>query len=109
MSDLKKNIEQRNDPLKVVVKDGLLSISIGVETLGHAIEFAPSLERYDEESGDFQRPVITDADVFAKEIKNWLEHEEEDGSTAIHKMLDSVAQTAIEQGATGIKVTGDGV
>jgi hypothetical protein len=97
----------RKEPLRVEIRKGVLSIMIGVETLGHAIELSPKLERYNDESEDFDHPVIVNADVFAKEIMVELSREEEDGTTPVHRMLDSVAMFAIEQGASGVRMPDD--
>lgn len=81
----------RNQPLQVEIKDGRLEITIGVDLMCFAIEHGPMGEGL----------TITDKDVFAKEVLNALLTEEEDGSTPVHRMLDSAANEACEQGAEG--------
>jgi hypothetical protein len=84
----------RNDPLKAEINDGRLVISIGVDTLCHAIEIGRSYGL-----GDI---TITDKDIFVKELLNELNNESEDGSTIIHRMFDKAASNAIENGALGV-------
>lgn len=83
----------REAPLKTEIKDGLLVISIGVDTLCHAVSAGRSYGM-----GEIS---ITDNDVFAGEILQELNDESEDGSTAVHKLLDDAASQAIENGAEG--------
>lgn len=97
----------RKQPLQVVIKDGVLSITIGVETLCNALQLAPCLERHNDETQRFERPVVTDEDVFVKEILRWLTWENEDGTDPIGRMLDAVALFAIEQGAAGVRMPTD--
>jgi hypothetical protein len=93
---------EADEPLKVEIVGGRLLISIGVNCLAHAIELCPSLSQHDEKTGEFHDPVITDPLLFAREIRTVLLQEEEDGTTAVHRMLDHSAMTAIENGAEGI-------
>lgn len=99
---------RRKRPLEVGLRDGVLSITIGVDTFRTAIEFAPDLEVYDEEEDDFARPKIVDADAFAKDLLAELEREEEDGTTMVHRMLDRAAAEAMENGCFGIQEPGEG-
>jgi hypothetical protein len=46
---------------------------------------------------------ITDSKIFAKELVRTLNDEEEDGTTAIHRMIDSAIFKAYENGAEGIE------
>lgn len=87
----------RKQPLKVEINNGRLEISIGVDLLCFAIEHGPI--------GDGLN--ITDADVFIGEVLNGLLLEEEDGSTPVHRMLDSVADKAVDDGADGCSVDSD--
>lgn len=84
-----------NRPLTVVVEDGELRISIGIDTLAYAIEMNP-------DQGDEQRFVITDNAEFADGVAAALQEEEEDGTTPVHLLFDAAAQAAIEAGASGI-------
>lgn len=83
----------RNDPLKAEINDGKLVISIGVDTLCHAVEIGISYGM-----GEI---TITDKDTFVGEILDELNNESEDGSTIIHRMFDEAASNTIENGAIG--------
>lgn len=93
------------DRLRVRVASGrTLVISIGIETLAHAIRLAPSLETFDEASGEFRGPRVTDPKVFAEEVVRALVHEDAEGTTRVHRMLDAAALAAFEDGAEGIEI-----
>lgn len=81
--------------LEMKIEKGRLEISIGINTLCHAIAYG--LEMRAEE---FE---ITDNDTFANEVLTALHREAEDGTTEIHKALDNAAMSAIENGAYGIE------
>lgn len=93
--------------LTAEVRGGRLVISIGVNLLANALELGPELSHYDEATGEWSHPKVTDAVVFAREIAIELEREEEDGTTPVHRMLDAAALKAIESGALGIRLPGD--
>lgn len=97
----------RDDGLAVLIEDGVLKIMIGVDALAYAICFAPDLEKYNQDTGEFEHPQIIDADVFAQEILHRLKAESETGITPVHRLLDQAAADAIEQGAEGVKLPGE--
>lgn len=86
----------RKSPLKVEIADGLLTISIGIETMNRATAYG--LEH------TYGSINVTDHDVFAVEVLRELKDESEDGTTLIHRMLDQATAQAIEQGAEGVDV-----
>lgn len=79
-------------------------MSIGVETLAFAVEHAPGppLTTYDEGTEDFVHTRVTDADEFAYAVRTTLLAEEEDGSTALTRMLDEASERAICEGCEGV-------
>lgn len=77
----------RDSQLNIEIKNGELQISIGIDLLCFAVQT---------EIQDFK---ITDNDGFVQDILNELSNEEEDGTTAVHKMLDQAANSAIENGS----------
>jgi len=83
----------KDAPLNARIEDGELVISIGIDTLCHAVEVGRSYGM-----GEI---TIHNRDVFIKEILTELNDESEDGSTMIHRMLDDAASQAIENGAEG--------
>jgi hypothetical protein len=97
----------RHDPLKCCIEDGVLVIQIGVEWLARAVKLNPDLTEYDEKSGEWIEPKITDPDKFAVEVLHAIQDESEDGTTLVHMALDTAAMNAIENGAEGIVLPGD--
>lgn len=83
----------RRSGLRVEISSGQLTISIGIDTLCHAVSIGRSYGM-----GDLS---INNADVFAAEMLNELNAESEDGSTMVHNMLDTAASQAIDNGAEG--------
>ena len=79
-----------DDQLKIVVEDGLLSISIGVDLLAFAINHC---------SPEFDSLEITDTTNFAKDIVTVLQYEAEDGTTPVHRMFDQAAEKAANDGS----------
>lgn len=97
----------RNTPLECSIADGVLTMKIGVDVIAHAVKLNPDLTVYDEKSGRYLEPAITDPDKFAQEVLGALRAESEDGTTLIHEALDKAAVNAIECGAEGIYLPGD--
>ena len=83
-------------PLNVTIKDGALTISIGVETLTCAFH---GMEDY---NGIGFR--ITDPSKFAFDVaRQLLGDEREDGSTPLTRALDRAMVLAIESGSSAVK------
>lgn len=93
------NVE-RNQELEVIIENGVLKISIGVETLCFAALRGAYFDRPSNETA-----AITDSDVFAAEILHRLLEESETGNTLVHTMFDSAVERAVEYGAEGIEFT----
>ena len=92
-------------PLSVTVKDGELRISIGVNTLAHAVTYADWANPYEEQAGDYIRTfAIADAETFAKDVALAMQREEEDGSTPLSDFLDKMTEAAIEDGSVACEV-----
>lgn len=89
----------RKSDLDVVVEDGVLKITIGVDTLKYAIEASPTF--------DDDNIKVTDADVFAQAVLDELLQEDEEGTTLVHIMLDGAANQAVENGAEGFTIGSD--
>lgn len=99
--------DNRNDKLSVSISDGRLVISLGIETLVWALEHSGPLEEYNERTGEYENPKVTDVDAFAKDVMYSLLEEEEDGSNAITRLLDSAMLNAIEQGSENVEMTSE--
>lgn len=80
----------KDSPLKVEIIDGLLSITIGVDTLAFAIN---------NDGKTYEGFNVTNAVKFAEDVLHELEREEEDGTTVVHEMLDEAAFAAACNGS----------
>lgn len=89
----------KKQALKVRLSKGVLSISIGIDTLAFCAEQHPDVWLPET---DKSRIVVSNAFKFAKEVKIALEQEEEDGTTPVHSMLDNAILTAWESGCEGL-------
>ena len=56
----------------------------------------------DEESGKFLSYEVTDIEEFAKDVQRALLEEDEEGTTAVHILLDNAFIRAIEDGSIGV-------
>jgi len=91
------------EALRVAVKGGRLSIVIGVETLAHALKFAPWAIQFDEIRNDYVQPYqVVDEIELAKDVMHAMLHEREDGSSPLSDFLDAMTKAAIEDGSLGV-------
>ncbi|TVV75565.1 hypothetical protein [Sphingomonas solaris] len=88
----------QDQQLSVEIVDGRLLISIGTGLLVHAVTNGSDF-------WDEVELVVTDPEAFAAAIAAELEHEEEDGTTPVHRMLDKAAERAVENGCDGVDET----
>ena len=91
----------KNKKLTVKVVNDELQISIGIDVLKFAAERCPLLQEIDK-SGDCVNYEITDAKQFAKDVKEMILDEEEDGTTLLYEILDKVFVKVIDSGAQSI-------
>ena len=82
----------------MTIVDGLLSITIGIHTLAHAAanSEAPGVAI-----------VVNDPDVFAQSVLARLQDEQEDGTTPVHLMLDTVFEAMADHGDDGLDLEYD--
>lgn len=95
----RESVLKRKIPLRVRVVDRVLTIEIGIDTLKRAAE---RHEEFWQPQTDKCALVVSDAEEFAKDVRNALQAEEEDGSTPVSRLLDEAIQEAVEQGSEGI-------
>ncbi len=88
--------------LTVSVDDVGLVIRIDAATLATAVKYMPNAEIFDERLQDFFQPQVTDETAFLKEVALALEHEEEDGTTLVHRMIDKAALHIMHVGGEGV-------
>jgi hypothetical protein len=85
-------------PLKCEIEGDELVIRIGINTLKHAAEYCPKFYDYEK---CFDPPFcrIIDANELAKDVRQELFREEEDGSSPIGDLLDECFNSAFEDGS----------
>lgn len=76
-----------NKPLTVEIKGDELRISIGINTLAYAVQMGGQW------GSDF---YVNEPAAFAKSIETELQREEEDGTTPVHRLFDTVAVDAYD-------------
>jgi hypothetical protein len=91
----------RRQPLRVCVKDGVLSVTIGVETLAWAAEHH---DKFYLPLTNKSNLVVWDFGRFAMDIKAELESEVEDGTTMVHLMIDKAVEAVMENGGEGLDI-----
>lgn len=91
-------------PLSINIIDGELVIRVGINVLASAIASGNDFHNFDEDKDEYIRSfAISNADRFASDVVIELGREEEDGSSPLSKLLDSVGQAAIDEGSVGIE------
>lgn len=87
-------------PAEAVIEGPNIVIRVPISAIPVAFEACPDAPRDDEADPLY---TVTDAATFAKGIVRYLNDEEEDGTTRIHRMFDSAMIEALEQGEEGIE------
>lgn len=98
---MSKKYTGRKAYLHAKIKDGMVVVAIGIDTLKFAAEHCPDVIDYPGEH-DYPFAKITDADEFAKEVVRALQHEEEDGSGPMSDLFDKMIVAAMDDGADGV-------
>lgn len=78
------------------IADAEIVIRVGISALPTALEANPRDDTY-------SKCKVTDLPAFAGEVVRKLNSESEDGTTAIHLMLDQAMADAIDDGCDGIE------
>lgn len=86
----------KDQPLTIAANNDTVSITIGIETLCHAVRIGRPYGQ-----GGIK---ITDQDAFINSLICGLQSEQEDGTTPVHTMLDEVVTTLLENGEEGLDV-----
>ena len=89
-------------PLRTEIVRGQLVISIGINTLAFAFDASAHAGVHDDKLGWRRIANVKSPTIFAKDVAIALEHEEEDGSTPLHHLLDNAGKSAMENGSLGI-------
>jgi hypothetical protein len=93
-----KRSKLRKQGLEISLRDGRLSMSIGVETLAFCGVYA-SAEQSDEMHPTF---LVTNPDVFAADVKHVLLSEKENGDNPVSELLDEAMEKAVNDGCAGV-------
>lgn len=96
----------KDKDLEVTVKNGKLTISIGIDTLAAAAEHMEEAQPYNEDTGEYlQLFKVTDPFEFAQGIRNQLLKENPDtGATALHWLFDGATMGVLEDGEEGVEM-----
>lgn len=85
------------DAAKAVIEDGAIVIRVPLANLQAIMDGGYACAAYD------KRWKVRNPDLFAKEICTELNAEDDEGSTAVHKLFDKGITEAIEQGAQWVE------
>lgn len=88
--------ENANDA-KAIIEGGAIVIRVPIANLQAIMDGGFACAAY------AQRWKVRNPDLFAKEIADELNDEDEEGSTAVHKLFDSAINQAIERGAQWVE------
>lgn len=92
----------KDQPLKVEIVDDEIVIRVGIDVVKWALEHHEESQPYNDELGDYeQKWIVTDTAEFAKDVKNAMNDEAEDGSTPLSDFLDKMCTNALEDGSCG--------
>lgn len=89
--------DDSDDSATAVIEKDAIVIRLPLKNLDVALRVGCSM------SGIDPPYRVTDSVVFAKEVVRELNSEDEEGTTAIHRMFDAAFIEAIEQGAEGVE------
>lgn len=93
--------------MTVEIEDNAIVIRITADELAFAAKYHPGLTVWDSHNQDAVGPTITDKQQWMRSVLSALRNEEEDGTTAVHQMLDIAMVDAVEMGCEGIRMFGD--
>lgn len=93
-----KKPNPKDKPLDACIRNGVLTISIGIDTLAFAYS-----ENFHNTFPDTKIEVnFVDKFGFAKDVIHEMTYEDEAGNSPLTKFLDEMMDEAINQGSTGI-------
>jgi hypothetical protein len=101
---MKKPKSPKDQPLDCKLsKDGVLSISIGINTLAWALEHEEQNQVWSDSQKKFVGThTVTNKRAFALDVLRELLDEQEDGTTRVHVFLEDVMESALNNGAQGV-------
>ena len=85
---------------KARIEDGMLVISVSISALSHAARYCQYFDFCRETGGGVE---ITDEAAFAESVRRALNQEDEDGSTAVTRMLDKAFSKVVDNGDDGVE------
>lgn len=95
--------DPRKSPLRILIEEGMLVISIGVDTLAFACEQGDALR---DEWGNVRGGVV-DHMEFAQVVADALLIEDEIGQTDVQKAIDRAFELAIGSGTESVQLKDD--
>jgi hypothetical protein len=108
---VKENTMKNEDsPMEVKVDQGVLMISIGIDTLAWAFEHQDDNNPWLDSAHDFVQSLkVIDPLQFAKDVACEITREEEDGTSPLHLFFDKMCNEACDQGSGGVDDSTDGL
>lgn len=101
MPDTKSNPDA---PLRFRISEGMLQIEIGIERLADAFHRDERNNPFVDELNDFRQDLkVIDVVEFAKDVRNAMCDEAEDGSTPFTRFLDQMMWYAVDDGCMGVE------
>ena len=82
-------------PLTVAVKDGVLTVTIGIGTLAECA--------HEGHRRAWKGWVVSDPQAFAKDVSGMLQQENDIGSSLIGRTLNKACRMALEDGSAGVE------
>jgi len=93
-------MDNKDRPLECVVEDDQLIIRIGIDTLAFSAEHCPLF--YDDRYRKYPPYVkVTNKEELANDVVGRLLHEQDDGTTSLHELLDNAIMDAYDNGSLG--------
>lgn len=86
----------KNQHLTIAAENDTITITIGIETLCHAVRIGRPYGQ-----GGVK---ITDQEAFIQNLIYGMQSEQEDGTTPVHSMFDEAVTTMLENGEEGLEV-----
>jgi hypothetical protein len=93
----------KDTPLSCQVVDDELVIRIGIDVLAFAAQSRQPFNIWDDEAIKWiQKIEVVDNLEWAKDIRNELSREEEDGSSPLTNLFESAFEKAVDQGSIAV-------
>lgn len=101
---MEKHFKPESAPLYCDIQNGQLIIRIGIDVLAFAAQDNDWFHVYDPNKRDWRQAWrVTDNDQFARDVRDEILNELEDGSSLLTNFLDKAFGQALDQGSLGVE------